>query len=343
MSQKTIMIYATHPICRIILFLDGVFVAGQLLNPWHNIDHLILIMAENQGPKFHETCIVCGSSNIKDLKGYEDAFLCKCGNCDMVFVKRIPTLKELDDHYRNYSYDKEVFVSPVTIARYNELLDEFEKYRKNNLLLDVGCGVGLFLKVAIDRGWKVFGTEYSDKAIEICEAKGINMKKGVLNAADFNGMQFDVVTSFEVIEHINNPLAEMKNIETLLRPGGLFYCTTPNFNALSRYYLKADYNIIKYPEHLSFYTPKTLNFLCKKFSLQPLKTLTTGISFSRISGSMNKAANEPVVGATSKDEVVRQKIEGNPGLGVLKQLANVVFNITGTGSALKGYYEKRSP
>ena len=266
--------------------------------------------------------------------------MCKCGNCSMVFSRRIPTLKELEDHYRDYSYDKEVFVSPVTIARYNELLDEFEKYRKNNLLLDVGCGVGLFLKVAIDRGWKVYGTEYSDKAIEICQAKGINMKKGVLQATDFEGLQFDVVTSFEVIEHINNPDPEMKNIDTLLRPGGLFYCTTPNFNALARFYLKADYNIIKYPEHLSFYTPNTIKFLCKRFGLKPLKVLTTGISFSRLSRSINKASTEPVVGAASKDEKVRQTIEGNKSLIVLKQLANAVFNITGTGSALKGYFEK---
>ena len=297
-------------------------------------------MVENPGPSFHQACIVCGSQNLKNLDGYEESGLCRCQNCSMVFSRKIPTLKELEDHYRNYSYSKEVFVSPVTITRYNELLDEFEKYRKNNLLLDVGCGVGLFLKVAIDRGWQVYGTEYSDKAIEICEGKGIKMKKGVLNAADFNGLQFDVVTSFEVIEHINNPLPEMENINTLIRPGGLFYCTTPNFNALSRYYLKADYNVIKYPEHLSFYTPKTLKYLCKKFALKPLRILTTGISFSRLSGSMNKNADEPVVGATSKDEKVRQTIEGNKPLIVLKQLANSIFTLTGTGSALKGYFEK---
>ena len=297
-------------------------------------------MAENPVPAFHQACIVCGNQNLKDLKGYEEASLCRCGNCSMVFCRKIPTLKELDDHYRNYSYSKEVFVSPVTIARYNELLDEFEKYRKNNLLLDVGCGVGLFLKVAIDRGWQVYGTEYSDKAIEICEAKGIKMKKGVLNAADFDGLQFDVITSFEVIEHINNPQPEMKNIESLMRPGGLFYCTTPNFNALSRYYLKSDYTIIHYPEHLSYYTPKTLQFLGNKFGLKALKILTTGISFSRISGSMKKDRKEPVVGSASKDEKVRQTIEGNKALIVLKQLANSVFTITGTGSALKGYFEK---
>ena len=55
---------------------------------------------------------------------------------------------------------------------------------------------------------------------------------------------------------------------------------------------------------------------------------------------MKKDRSEPVVGAQSKDEKVRQTIEENKGLIFLKALANGIFNITGTGSALKGYFEK---
>jgi len=288
-----------------------------------------------------KNCIVCNSDKLTDLKGFNNkGQLCRCGNCGMVFMRQIPTLAELSEYYKDYSYDKEVFISPVTIKRYHEILDGFEKYRSNNLLLDVGCGAGLFLGVAIERGWKVYGTEYSDKAIEVCEAKGIQMKKGELKVSDFEGTQFDVITSFEVIEHINNPQKEMKNTVELLRPGGLFYCTTPNFNALTRYYIGQDYNIIKYPEHLSYYTPKTLNYLCKEFGLIPKKMLATGISFSRLSGSINKDPGEPIVGAASKDEQVRQRLEGSSVLNLMKHTVNAILSVTGTGSALKGYFEK---
>lgn len=266
----------------------------------------------------------------------------------MVFIQKIPTLDELNNHYKNYSYGREVYVSPITIKRYNELLDEFEKYRTTGTMLDVGCGVGLFLTVAIQRGWKVYGTEYSEKAVEICEAKGITMKRGKLNAEEFKGMQFDVVTSFEVIEHINNPNEELTEINKLLRPGGLFYCTTPNFNAVGRYYAGDSYNIISYPEHLSYYTPYTINFLAKKHGFKPLKTLTTGISFSRISNSTRKpaastastVAAKPNVGATSTDEKVRQSIEESTLATFAKNTANFFFNISGTGSALKAYFTK---
>lgn len=300
----------------------------------------------------HTSCIVCGSSNIQPLKGYEVHTMVKCADCCMVFIQKIPTLQDLENHYKNYSYNKEVFVSPVTIKRYNELLDEFEKYRQTGAMLDVGCGVGLFLAVAKQRGWEVYGTEYSEKAVSICEEKGISMKLGKLDASAFRGKQFDIVTSFEVIEHINNPNEELTEINKLLRKGGLFYCTTPNFNSLGRYYTGAHYNIISYPEHLSYYTPYSINFLARKHGFKPLATLTTGISFSRISNSTAKPAvatsaatskqakPKPNLGAASTDEKVRQSIEGNKLAGIAKRLANFAFNITGTGSALKAYFIK---
>ncbi|MCH8330091.1 MAG: hypothetical protein IH946_01715, partial [Bacteroidetes bacterium] len=72
----------------------------------------------------------------------------KCKDCGFVFMEKIPTLEELNAHYENYSYDSEGYLSPLTIKSYNLLLDEFEKYRKTNKLLDVGCGRGWFLQEA---------------------------------------------------------------------------------------------------------------------------------------------------------------------------------------------------
>jgi 2-polyprenyl-3-methyl-5-hydroxy-6-metoxy-1,4-benzoquinol methylase len=127
----------------------------------------------------------------------------------------------------------------------------------------VGCGIGYFLEEAKKRGWEVYGTEFTDEAIEICEAKGINMQKGVLSPEDFDPNSFDVITSFEVLEHINNPQEEITNFHKILRKGGLVYLTTPNFNSLLRYRLKSAYNVITYPEHLSYYTKRTIHRLFK--------------------------------------------------------------------------------
>lgn len=290
--------------------------------------------------KIHSNCLICNSKELKPLKGYYDKHsLVKCKKCSFVFIEKIPSLEELNKHYSSYSYSSEGYLSPLTINSYNTLLDEFEKYRKTNRLLDVGCGRGWFLEEARKRGWEVYGTEYSDVAVELCEKKGINMKKGQLNPDSFALKEFDVITSFEVIEHINNPNEELNNIQTLLRKGGLFYCTTPNFNSLLRYYLKAEYNVIGYPEHLSYYTKRTLINVAERHHLKKIKFLSTGISITRIKTS-KKTSTEKLISKESSDEKLRENINKKWYLGVAKNVINSALTLSKTGMSLKGYFVK---
>ena len=252
-------------------------------------------------------------------------------------MEKIPTAKELEKHYATYSYKATDVPSPITVKRYNELLNEFEKYRKTNRLLDVGCGRGWFLIEAKKRNWEVYGTEYAEEAIGLCTSKGIDMKQGELDPAKFEKTDFDIITSFEVIEHINNPNKELNSISKLLRKGGLFYCTTPNFNSLLRYYLKAGYNIIEYPEHLSYYTKSTLIRVAKKHALIPIKFKSTGFSINQINFSRkNKKENLTAV----SDEILRKNFEEKWYMKILKSTVNKTFTWTNSGMILKGCFIK---
>lgn len=287
----------------------------------------------------HSTCTLCGGKKIHQLKGYHEKGLIKCRECGFVFMEKIPSPEELNSHYGSYSYESSGYLSPLTIKSYNKLLDEFEPYRKTNNILDVGCGRGWFLAEALKRGWQVYGTEYSKTAVRICRETGINIKEGVLNASNFENEMFDVITSFEVIEHINNPNEELEEIYKLLRTGGLFYCTTPNFNSLMRYYLKADYNVIGYPEHLSYYTKSTLNKVTKRHGLRPIKFESTGISITRLKTSKKKS-NEQLISKNSSDEILRTKLDSKWYLTLLKKFINFSLTLSNTGMTLKGYYLK---
>ena len=168
----------------------------------------------------HTECLISGSTNLKKLNGYEEANLVKSKPLGFVFSKSIPTTEELVKHYEKYS--RQDYLSPVTIKRYDELLEMFEKYRKTNRILDVGCGVGYFLQHAAKKGWQVYGTEFTDAAIESCREKGIIMNQGALSVEWFEKESFDIITSFEVLEHINNPRPEVAGFYSLLRRGGCF-------------------------------------------------------------------------------------------------------------------------
>jgi 2-polyprenyl-3-methyl-5-hydroxy-6-metoxy-1,4-benzoquinol methylase len=286
----------------------------------------------------HTNCLICSSSQIHQLpRYYEKHSLVKCRSCSFVFAQRNPTFEELNAHYSNYSYDTEAVLSPLTVESYRKLLDEFEPYRKNGRLLDIGCGRGWFLIEAQKRGWEVYGTEYSDKAVELCEKAGIKMFRGALTSEMFEEGYFDVITSFEVIEHINNPNESLALTYRLLRKKGLFYCTTPNFNSVMRYYLKEKYNVIEYPEHLSYYTKRSLVNVIQRNGFHKIKFLSTGISVSRLKASLSP---ENATATASSDEKLRENIAGKWYLELAKKMLNGIFTATNTGLTLKGYFIK---
>jgi 2-polyprenyl-3-methyl-5-hydroxy-6-metoxy-1,4-benzoquinol methylase len=284
--------------------------------------------------EYHTQCLISGSTNLVPLKGYEKDYLVKSRSVGFVFCSRIPTPEELIQHYEKYPRND--YLSPITVRRYHELLDEFEAYNKTGKILDIGCGTGLFLIEAKKRGWEVYGTEYTDTAINICKLSAINMQQGKLDPAWYQENMFDVITSFEVIEHINNPKEDIENIKKILRPNGLFYFTTPNFNAVERYLLKGSYNIIEYPEHLSYYTKKTVHYLLTNAGFKRKKLTTTGLSITRIRTSLGK--KEALINASSTDELVRQRLEKKALMQMLKKALNGILNVIGIGSSLKGWY-----
>ncbi len=282
-------------------------------------------------------CLITGKQDLYPLSGYEKDYLVKSKSSQFVFSSRIPTEKEILDHYNNYpiGYNSE---SDITRIRINELLDGFEKFRETNNLLDVGCGPGLFLIEAKKRGWNVFGTEFTDNQINYLKEKGVNTFQGKLTPTSFAPESFDVIISSEVLEHINNPIEEMGLFNSFLRKGGLTYITTPNFNAIERYLLKGTYNVIEYPEHLCYYTPKTIDLLLIKTGFKKVEIKTTGISIARIKNSLKKESFDHE-NNINNDEELRQSLEK----GYKKQLKNFINWLLTTfkvGNSMKVWYVK---
>ena len=285
----------------------------------------------------HTHCLICNEINLTELKDFRTAGLVKCQSCGFVFSKYIPTKEELIAHYNGYGRND--YLSPITIKRYNELLDHFEKFRKTNNILDVGCGIGYFLEIAKERGWNVYGTEFTQEAISICQQKGIEIREGALTNQMFEPEQFDIITSFEVLEHINNPIEELTHFNHFLRKGGLVYLTTPNFNSLLRIKLKEKYDVITYPEHLSYYTPSTLLKLFKNSGFKKYKIETTGISISRLKSGKNHASIAHV-SESSDDEKLRNSFETKFYMKLIKNTINKGLTIVGLGDSLKGWFIK---
>lgn len=300
--------------------------------------------------EYHSTCLICPSTEFTLLEGFEESELVQCAHCGLVFCKRVPTDSELVEHYAQYDRDPEADCE-VTRQRREELLDEFAAYRETNRLLDVGCGVGFLLNQARARGWETCGTEFSNDAVEMCESNGHEMGYSPLSADDFAAGSFDVVVYTEVIEHINNQVEEFEQVRRLLRPGGLLYVTTPNFDSLARRLLGPQWNIIDYPEHLAYFTPATLRHLFETSGFEVVDIEATGISVTRILNSMQAEEvdgsgveeyvdKNPCKSDWSVDQILRRGMEESAVLGGVKSAVNDVLDATNLGNTLKAYIEK---
>jgi 2-polyprenyl-3-methyl-5-hydroxy-6-metoxy-1,4-benzoquinol methylase len=279
-----------------------------------------------------DKCMVCGSSQTTALKGYEQHYLTRCQRCSFVFASRHPTDIELSQHYETYT--RANWISPITIKRYRELLQKMEPFRRSNNILDIGCGDGYFLLEAKKRNWNVYGTEFTDEAVRVCREKEIIIHKGSVKKENYAPEFFDVITSFEVIEHLNTPDSEVETYRAILRTGGLVYVTTPNFNSISRDILKADWSVIEYPEHLCYYTRKTLRRLFEYHGFRHIKTTVTGVSISRLGKDVS---SHP---AKKYDESLRRKTESNCILAIGKRFVNFGLNFFAKGDALKAWFVK---
>lgn len=138
---------------------------------------------------------------------------------------------------------------------------------KGGKLLDIGCSNGKFLKYAEEIGFEVWGIDIDRKAIEAAIASGLTRVKCIslddfLQYALKEGVRFDVVTMWDVLEHLNAPRDYIKKISSLLKESGFIAGTVPNRNRIlagaSRVNSTGDYP----PHHLTWWSAASLhNFL----------------------------------------------------------------------------------
>lgn len=116
------------------------------------------------------------------------------------------------------------------------ILGVLKTFRSSGRLLDVGCAYGFFLKRA-SKTFKVYGIDVSEHAVGCCRASGMRTVNvhDVEHPFPFPRGLFDVVTCFEVIEHLNYPELLVDNIWASLKKGGILFFSAPNYNLARKF------------------------------------------------------------------------------------------------------------
>jgi 2-polyprenyl-3-methyl-5-hydroxy-6-metoxy-1,4-benzoquinol methylase len=179
----------------------------------------------------HVSCAVCGNDNPTVFLQEDQWRVVECQNCRHVYTSPIPDEPEFHQTYsESKNWVKQTGLTTVsgTALRYGAYLHELNRlFPSPGVLVDVGCSVGRFLAQARDQGWDGYGVEPSQDAAAAQTLMGSQrIAKGEYR--QILPLQADVVTMFEVLEHIAEPACVPHVIFEQLRPGGYFMGSVPN-------------------------------------------------------------------------------------------------------------------
>jgi 2-polyprenyl-3-methyl-5-hydroxy-6-metoxy-1,4-benzoquinol methylase len=216
----------------------------------------------------------------------------QCRQCGLVYTDpRRPAAAIWHDyeHVVDERYLAEQEGRIATFRRNIRPLEQMIASDNGRRLLDVGAHVGVFVQVAQERGWDAWGLEPSLWAVQIGQQRGLNMIQGGLHDTELDSASYDVVTMWDVAEHLLDPLSEIREVVRVLKPGGLFLAHTINIDsAFSRVMGKHWPWLVEM--HNYFFSPRTLGAMVEKAGLRVEscrvqgRYLHLGYLLSRLSG-----------------------------------------------------------
>jgi SAM-dependent methyltransferase len=239
---------------------------------------------------FIETnCPACGSSDfLFEFEKLSFKYV-SCKKCSTLFANPRPPFKVLNEFYStstSTNFWVNEFFKPVAEMRRKKVFKPRAEYiskviDKNKLLVigDIGAGFGLFIeelrKILPDNHY--IAIEPSGEMADICIEKGLETKCICLE--DINDLErdFDLLTAFELSEHLFQPVSFYRKAYSLLKPEGYLFLTTLNGKGFDIMLLREKSKSIAPPQHLNFFNPTSIKYLLERIGFEIVEISTPGM------------------------------------------------------------------
>ena len=189
----------------------------------------------------------------------------RCLACELIFVD-----PRLEDATLARLYDEDFYFSTGWALRgiAEQVIRQIQRTRQRRVqrfvrsgaLLDIGSGDGNFVHHMASEGWQATGLDFSPAAQALAEARGGRGRFlcGSIFDHEFAPESIDLVTLWQVLEHIGEPREFLERTHALMRPGGVFVAAVPNIEGLSAQLTGARWWGLDVPRHLVHFSPRTL-------------------------------------------------------------------------------------
>ena len=243
-------------------------------------------------------CPVCSGSKTKHLYKIKGFNIVRCLSCTMVYVN--PRLRNEDvydiyrtDYFTNkeHGYENYELTDHLRNKTFQRWYSDIEPnlLLKSGTALDVGCASGSFLRLLIQKGWDAKGIELDRDMFENVRQHGFDVSNRPLEYYD-SSVKFQLITLFDVIEHLPFLNNDLKKLSGLLDRDGSIAIVTPNINSMQHKLFGKKWFQFKPGEHINYFSPKTLEQVVKPYNLKVKHVSSCGqfADFSFLHHRLNK-------------------------------------------------------
>lgn len=231
---------------------------------------------------------------VKDLFLSQESFqVLECERCGLLFTDPRPDAEHIGAYYESDAYLSHQENKKGLVPKIYEKVKQVNLRNKRRMalhdlpkgcLLDIGCGVGDFLRVVKDAGWEVSGIEPSSNAKVIASKRLGFTPLDPSETVTLSDASFDVITMWHVLEHVDDLHGQVGSLQRLLKPGGRLVIALPNYESYDATFYQAAWAAWDVPRHLNhfnrdFMVSKLSDFGFKHIDTQFLKWDAYYISF----------------------------------------------------------------
>ncbi len=241
-------------------------------------------------------CILCEEKDFSSMGEVGGFSIVKCAGCEFVYTDPMPARDELEEFYKGPYYgtgatpageadggeaDEGEFKAVASRAIRKRRYDAFTRARmrvqfgwftsrlkrafrgtRPMRLIDIGCGQGdLLYLLRLDSDFNAIGLDLSVVPVMYCRKLGLDVKVGTLQEQSFEEESFDAVTALNLIEHVPDPVAELREMNRALVPGGLLASRVPCVTHIRARMSGINWDQFNPPRHLWYFSPETFGRL----------------------------------------------------------------------------------
>jgi len=216
-------------------------------------------------------CILCSEKEHKFLFNKDGFDVVKCHKCGLVYVNPRLSLNELKEFYDESYHQFQLEDSLKNLKNEKIIQIISDLIGTGGKFLDIGCSTGHFLNTAKEY-FDVLGIELAEWSANFArKTYNIEILNSTLENCHLQSSSFDVVTFFEVIEHLHDPLTFLKEVNRILKPDGILALSTGNVNSLEAKIRGEKWYYFAPKFHLYYFSIKTIKEILNQTGFRIIK------------------------------------------------------------------------